>query len=421
MPREAGWGGGTGAGSLLRLLGDAAELDAAARAPLVRALALILAAPAHDVPALLASVSEALPAVEAAVVLAAAEAGWCCVAAAGCPCPDGPLPRDLLEHGALAAAWEDPEGSVIEADALPPGLLPAGIRAAFTVAPVRIGGVPACAVLLGVGGARVLGEAGAIVARVAAERITDAVEMGRLERRVAQAEEAARRTGGFRDQVLAIVGHDLRNPLGAVVMSAALLQKRGGLEGWQAKTVDRIRASAMRMGRIIDDLLSYTRTRLGDGIPVRRAPTDLGDVARKIVDEQRVAHPDAVVDLVVEGALSGEWDATRLEQVLSNLVSNAIDHGEDDRPVTVSVAGGDEEVTIAVENRGEMPPGILEHAFEAFRRGPEETGRKASGLGLGLFIAREIVRRHGGEIHVRSGDGRTRVTATLPRGERTGG
>ncbi|HET9594716.1 MAG TPA: HAMP domain-containing sensor histidine kinase, partial [Anaeromyxobacteraceae bacterium] len=218
-------------------------------------------------------------------------------------------------------------------------------------------------------------------------------------------------------QVFAIVGHDLRNPLGAVVMSAALLKQKGGLSGWQARTVDRCRASALRMGRIIDDLLSYTRTRLGGGIPVERAATDLGAVVRRMVDELAAAHPEAQVLVETEGDLSGRWDPARLEQVVSNLVSNAIDHGAEGAPVRVHAAGEQEAVHLVVANRGEMPPGVVEHAFEAFQRGPESTGRKASGLGLGLFIAREIVRRHGGDIGVTCERGDTRVEVRLPRAE----
>jgi signal transduction histidine kinase len=198
-------------------------------------------------------------------------------------------------------------------------------------------------------------------------------------------------------------------------MSAALLRSKGGLEGWQAKTVDRVRSSAARMGRIIDDLLSYTRTRLGNGIPVERRETDLADIARKMVEELGVAHPGARLEVQAEGDLRGDWDGARLEQVISNVVSNAIDHGEEGETVRVAVRGAGETVEVIVENRGEMPPQIREHAFEAFHRGPEHAGRKASGLGLGLFIAREIVQRHSGTIDVRSQHGCTRVAVRLPR------
>ncbi|HET7753340.1 MAG TPA: HAMP domain-containing sensor histidine kinase, partial [Anaeromyxobacteraceae bacterium] len=225
----------------------------------------------------------------------------------------------------------------------------------------------------------------------------------------------ARRTSGFRDQILGIVGHDLRNPLGAIVMSAALLQNRGQLEGWQLKTVGRIRSSAARMERIISDLLSYTRTRLGTGIPIEKRPADIGDLARKVVDELVAYHPESPIHVAAEGDLRGEWDPTRLEQALSNLVANAVDHGDPDGRVEVALRGEEDAVHVEVANRGEMPPIVIEHAFEAFRRGPEWGGRKSTGLGLGLFIAREIVRGHGGDIALRSRDGETAVALTLPR------
>jgi signal transduction histidine kinase len=134
-----------------------------------------------------------------------------------------------------------------------------------------------------------------------------------------------------------------------------------------------------------------------------------------MVEELRVVHVGVRVDLRAHGDLRGEWDGARLEQVISNVVSNAIDHGEEGQPVHVSVSGDGEAVELAVENRGEMPREILDHAFEAFHRGPEQTGKKASGLGLGLFIAREIVQRHSGTIAAGSGNGCTRVVVRLPR------
>jgi len=169
------------------------------------------------------------------------------------------------------------------------------------------------------------------------------------------------------------------------------------------------------MGRIIDDLLTYTRTRLGTGIPIAPRPADVRDVTRKVVEELAAAHPGVLVEVSAEGNSVGEWDPDRLEQVVSNLVSNAIDHGEEGYPVQVSLRDEGEVVVVDVVNRGEMPQQVIEHAFEAFQRGPEQTGRKASGLGLGLYIAREIVRRHGGDIAVRSDQGATCIALRLPR------
>jgi signal transduction histidine kinase len=256
----------------------------------------------------------------------------------------------------------------------------------------------------------------------AADRAALLVERERLSRERADAAEAARRVEEEAerrrravDTILGIVGHDLRNPLGAVHMSAALLQKKGGLAGWQARTVERMRSSAGRMNRIIADLLSYTRTRLGSGIPIARREADLAEIVRRVVDELRAGNPDREIVVESTGDLTGEWDPDRLEQVASNLVSNAVDHGEPGTPVRVELAGEPDAVVLTVRNSGPgMPPEVLAHLFEPFSRAPDEKSRKASGLGLGLFISREIVRGHGGEIFA-SSEAETSVTVRLPR------
>jgi len=405
--------------TLLRHLAEDAEKEALARARLASALARLLDVPAGGgFAALLEAVIQSCPAIDACGVLARDGADWTLRASLGLARGPGPLEP--------AAAGEAPIGeaasarravSVTLGDRDASALLPPATHAAIAVPLVSgdPGGDVLGVALFGSRTAGSLGEEELLLVRVAAERAARALEAERLGAALARAREAAARAGGFHDQVLAIVGHDLRNPLGAIVMSAALLQKKGGLEGWQAKTVDRVRSSALRMSRIINDLLSYTRTRLGGGIPISRRPADLGELARKMVDELRAAHPDAIVELSAEGELVGEWDPDRLEQVLSNVVANAIDHGDAGQPVAVALSGDGAAVFVQVRNHGEMPKEALEHAFEAFHRGPELTGKKASGLGLGLYIAREIVRHHGGEIAIRCEDGATRIDLRLPR------
>jgi signal transduction histidine kinase len=269
-----------------------------------------------------------------------------------------------------------------------------------------------------------LDEDALLLLRAAADRAARALDRDRLGR----AHEDARETLGRAeadlesrrkavDFILGVVGHDLRNPLGAIHMSAALLHKKGGLAGWQARALERMRSSAGRMGRIIQDLLSYTRTRLGNGIPITPCPTSLDAIARKVVDELRAVNSDRAIDIVVHGDAGGECDPDRLEQVVSNLVSNAIDHGDPAVPVRVEVDGDEpDRLLLHVRNGGPgIPAGVLAHLFEPFSRGPDETSRKASGLGLGLYISREIVRGHGGEIGARSAEGETVVTVDLPR------
>jgi signal transduction histidine kinase len=321
---------------------------------------------------------------------------------------DGGLAAEALASGELRAATE------------PGPPFPPGTRMG-AAAPVCAGATRGALLL----GARdgVLGRDALLLLRAAADRAGLLADRERLERERAEAAEAARRVEEEAnrrrhavDTILGIVGHDLRNPLGAVHMSAALLMKRGGLEGWQARTVERMRSSAGRMGRIIADLLSYTRTRLGSGIPIQPREADLGAVVRRVVDELRAANPDREIEIVAAGDLCGTWDPDRLEQVASNLVSNAVDHGEPGRPVRVALAGEGGEVVLTVRNEGPgMPPEVLAHLFEPFSRPPDERSRKASGLGLGLFIAREIVRGHGGVISAKAADGETAVTVRLPR------
>jgi signal transduction histidine kinase len=305
-----------------------------------------------------------------------------------------------------------------------PGVpFPAGARAG-AAAPVVAGPVRG-ALLVGVRDGA-LDDDALLLLRAAADRAALLLDAARLARERDEAAEAARRVEEEAerrrravDTILGVVGHDLRNPLGAVHMSAALLMKRGALEGWQARTVERMRSSAGRMGRIIADLLSYTRTRLGSGIPIDPRAADLGAVVRRVVDELRAANPDREIEVAAEGDLSGTWDPDRLEQVASNLVSNAVDHGDPGRPVRIALAGGPDEVVLTVRNEGPgMPPEVLAHLFEPFSRPPDERSRKASGLGLGLYIAREIVRGHGGQIVAQASGPETAVSVRLPRAAR---
>jgi signal transduction histidine kinase len=308
---------------------------------------------------------------------------------------------------------------VVRAD--PGAPFPPGTRCGAAL-PLRAGG-PAV-LLLGTRSAPALGPDALTLLAVAADRAAHALERARLARERDRADEAARRATEEMDSrrravdfILGIVGHDLRNPLGAIHMSAALMQKRGALEGWQARAVDRMRSSAGRMGRIIADLLSYTRTRLGNGIPITRRAARLDEIVQRAADELAAANPDRALEVDAQGDLAGDWDPDRLEQVVSNLVSNAIDHGDPGAPVRVELSAEDDVgVRLVVRNQGpSMPPEVLSHLFEPFSRPPDEKSRKGSGLGLGLYISREIVRGHGGEIGVETGDNETRITVRLPR------
>jgi signal transduction histidine kinase len=219
-----------------------------------------------------------------------------------------------------------------------------------------------------------------------------------------------------REQFLAILGHDLRNPLAAITMGATILTKSETIDDKQARIATRILNSAGRMTRMIGDLLDLARTRLGSSIPLKRTRMDLAPVCRQVVAELEVVHPECELRFESKGDLSGEWDSDRLTQVMSNLVANAWQHGE--APVSVVAHEHGDEVVLQVHNEG--PPisaSALKKIFEPLVRQPTQNGDKnATGLGLGLYIAREVVTAHGGTIGVISTEKEgTTFTVQIPR------
>lgn len=219
------------------------------------------------------------------------------------------------------------------------------------------------------------------------------------------------------DQFLAVLGHDLRNPLGAISMSAGLISRRADHSNTKAASL--ILTSAERMKRMVDDLLDLTRTRLGSGIPIAPEPMDLKLLCQEVVAELEAFHPDCPMDFQADGNLRGSWDRDRLAQVLSNLVGNALQYGARERPIGVVVRGEGEEVVIEVHNEGRpIPPAMLANIFEPMVReaGRRESDKRSRSLGLGLHIAREIVLAHGGTVSVEStGSDGTTFSVRLPR------
>jgi signal transduction histidine kinase len=219
----------------------------------------------------------------------------------------------------------------------------------------------------------------------------------------------------------AVLGHDLRGPLSAITTAAELLMRR---PDEATRTVaQRLFRSGQWMGRMIEDMLDLTRTRQGGGMPMASERFDLGALAERVVQERQITWPDKQLLLACQGDLYGEWDEDRLTQVLSNLVGNALRHG-DEAPVQVELDGSHAtSVRLSVRNGGEIPADVLPHIFDPFRSGrarvEEPPSRRAStrneGLGLGLYIVREIVRAHGGQLQVESAAGRTSFHVALPR------
>ncbi len=227
-----------------------------------------------------------------------------------------------------------------------------------------------------------------------------------------------KRTLELRERVLAIVSHDLRNPLNAILMGASVLRRAPRASAEAVRIASRIVSSAERMDAIIGDLLDLTKVRLGGGIEVRRRPTDGHELSARIVEELKAAHPGRDIQLRVEGDGSGRWDASRIEQVVSNLASNALQYGPEDEPVTIESRGGENDWTLTVHNLGEpIPADLLPHLFDPFKRGREPAaGKGRKNLGLGLFIVRAVVEAHGGSVDVTSERKQgTRFLVRLPR------
>jgi phosphoserine phosphatase RsbU/P len=232
-----------------------------------------------------------------------------------------------------------------------------------------------------------------------------------------QALSEQKKTEELREQLIGIVGHDLRAPLSTIVMAAGMMLKRGTLQEADAKATARIARSADRMSKIISQLLDFTRARLGGGISIDPRPMNLADVCAEVIAEVETAHPDRTVLFDADGDMCGVWDRERLAQVVSNLVGNAIKHGKPDGAIEVQLQGGDGGVILRVHNESPaIAEDLLPSIFDPFRGQRANAARTADGLGLGLYICRELIRAHGGEIAVQSGDGTgTTFTVRLPR------
>jgi signal transduction histidine kinase len=245
----------------------------------------------------------------------------------------------------------------------------------------------------------------ASVAQLCAEALSRARRHEAAERaraRAEAAEEEAQRAAAFQDQVLAVVGHDLRTPLSAITMAVALAQ-RTPVNDRIAGSLDRIARSAGRMHDIIRDLLDVARARQGLGLALTRTPVSAREVCAHAVAELEQVFPDRAIRLHARDDARLSADASRLHQAISNLIGNALQHGDPGANVTVEVVGRDDEVAIRVANGGHpIPQERIAAIFEPFRRGDAPGAGDGASLGLGLFIVREIARAHGGAVTVRS-------------------
>ena len=224
-----------------------------------------------------------------------------------------------------------------------------------------------------------------------------------------------RATSELREQFIAVLGHDLRNPLASIDAGMTLLQ-RGTLDEKGKSVTALIQGTVRRMSGLIDNLMDFARGRLGGGLSLNRRTGSVQPVLDEIVAEFRTAWPDRMIETDFAAAGPVSFDPVRFGQLVSNLLANALAHGAADSPVRVTSMSDDERFTLAVVNRGEtMPAGSLKDIFKPFVRASARSGQQ--GLGLGLYIASEIARAHGATISVTSQAGVTRFAVKLPCGD----
>lgn len=227
------------------------------------------------------------------------------------------------------------------------------------------------------------------------------------------------RIGKLREQLMGVLGHDLRTPLNTITMAADLLSMSDELAGNQGRLVGMITSNAGRMERMIGDMLDFTRSRLGEGIPIAPTAMDMHTICRQVVESLRIASPTRLITLSVAGDGRGEWDPDRVAQVLTNLVSNALQYSPTEAPVAVSARDDNSAVILEVKNEGPpIPAEALAEIFSPFRRGVQDKGGNlpTSGLGLGLYIVAQIMQAHRGSVEVQSTSTEgTTFTAYWPR------
>jgi signal transduction histidine kinase len=220
-----------------------------------------------------------------------------------------------------------------------------------------------------------------------------------------------------RNLLLGMLGHDMRGPLQVIQLTARYLSKADTATD-VATAAARLLKSSASLKVLLDDLLDFNRTKLGLGITISPAPVDLAEAFSAEIEQLRVAHPGRSIALETNGDVSGVWDVNRLNQLLGNLVVNAIKYGAFSSPVRIVLNGLPTEVRFAVHNHGpKIDESLLGQIFEPLKRGSDNqflSGTEGS-FGLGLYIAREIAIAHHGDISARSDENETVFTVRLPR------
>ena len=235
-------------------------------------------------------------------------------------------------------------------------------------------------------------------------RFNEAIDQALAE----SAKTYAEATSRTRDTFLAILGHDLRSPLGTMAMAGDYLTRPSiGTEG-TAKIGARVKRSAATMSTMIRDLLQYTRTQLGGKMPISKMLADMKDICESAIDDARALHPEFVFKFTTTGELLDDFDSARLQQVFSNLLNNAAQHGGKKDPITITAQGDKDAVIVQVTNSGPpIPANSLQSIFKPLIQlslEEQQGGKPSTSLGLGLFIAREITLAHGGTLDVTSSE-----------------
>ncbi|MGO4133953.1 ATP-binding protein [Rhizobium brockwellii] len=253
-----------------------------------------------------------------------------------------------------------------------------------------------------------------------------AAERRRYERELVEARAAAdaagatikseldfeQQTAELREQFIAILGHDLRNPLASIAAAGRMLRKEEQTDR-STKVLDLMQGSVVRMSGLIDNVLDFARARLRGGIVLDRRAEVLEPILRQVIEELRYSHLDRAIEVSIELDGPINCDSSRIGQLVSNLLGNALTHGTPDEPVRLSAATVDGRLELWIANGGApISSDAMTRLFQPFFKG--EAGTSQRGLGLGLYIASEIARAHGGTIMVSSDDQETRFTFVMP-------
>ncbi|HET7538910.1 MAG TPA: hybrid sensor histidine kinase/response regulator [Polyangiaceae bacterium] len=238
-------------------------------------------------------------------------------------------------------------------------------------------------------------------------------QLARQIEQLREAHELQARILRFNEMFVAALGHDLRNPISAVITGAKLIARRT-TDPDIVRLSKTIQNGATRMQRMTNALFDLTRARLDGGIPITRGPLDLQPLAERVFEEHQLAAPARPMSLAIHGNLQGNWDGTRIEQVISNLLGNAVQHGLENVPVIMDLRGDAQVVHIEVRNGGAIPSSAMSDLFNPFRG--RRSGPRSDGLGLGLFIVQQIALAHGGRVDAESSEtGGTSFRFRLPR------